>query len=262
MRPIYFVLMTLLSSAVYAGCENSTMSVHTSRQTPIKVYVDGSTGTNPATQTVIVTGISPGRHQLKVVEVYTHENGYKERHTVYTGTINVHPSIYMTARVDEGRGVSMHEDHMDCQGNVQGQGGTQPNSGEYKSPDGNATMNESQMPDIRGNAQRAAPQNGTPAQNGTAAISDADFDQMKNAIAAQKYESKKMDTLKTLVGGHNFNTMQVSDLMGLFAFESNKLDVAKMLYAYTVDIQNYKRLESNFNFDARKQEFEKFLVGK
>ena len=70
------VLMTLvallcLSLSALASCENSTLVIHTNTGLPVKVYVDGMTGRNPATAGVTVDGVTPGRHLLKVVAVST-----------------------------------------------------------------------------------------------------------------------------------------------------------------------------------------------
>ena len=59
-----------------------------------------------------------------------------------------------------------------------------------------------------------------------------------------------------------FSTTQVSELMSLFSFESNKVEVAKLLYDKTVDKQNYGQLSANLNFDTSKEEFKKFMAGK
>ena len=65
-----------------------------------------------------------------------------------------------------------------------------------------------------------------------------------------------------MIGTAQLSTDQVSQLMGLFSFESNKLEVAKMLYDHTVDKQNYSSLSANFNFDSNKEAFKKFLAGR
>lgn len=257
------LVMVCLSLCAVAGCENSTLVIHTTTGVPVKVYVDGMTGRNPATPGVTVNGITPGRHLLKVVAVYTDDYGSQSRRTIYTGYINVRPSRYMDARVEEGKGVSIHETKEPCDGDYS-QGNEPRHDAGNNNSENNTQLNESQMNNP--GYQSASPTNtyATPANTGNlpAHISDDDFEQLKNAIAATKYETKKMDTLKMLVGQNLFATSQVGILMNLFAFESNKLDVAKLLYDKTVDKQNYSRLASNFNFDARKEDFKKFLTGR
>jgi hypothetical protein len=250
--------MVCASLYAAAGCENSTLVIHSNTGLPIKVYVDGTTGNNPPTPGVTVNGITPGRHQIKVVAVYTDEYGSTGRRTIYTGSINVRPSRYMDAWVEEGKGMSIHETKEPCDGEYT-HGNEPRNDGAYNNyDDNNAPRNTEPQPNNNAGYQSAPPQSG----NLPAHISDDDFEQLKNTITNIKYETKKMDTLKVLIGLNQFATSQVSVLMNLFAFESNKLDVARLLYDKTVDKQNYSRLASNFNFDARKEDFKKFMVGK
>jgi hypothetical protein len=253
------VLMTLvallcLSLSALASCENSTLVIHTNTGLPVKVYVDGMTGRNPATAGVTVDGVTPGRHLLKVVAVSTDYYGYTTRRTIYSGYINVRPSRHMDAWVEEGKGVSIHETRIPC-GEEYNRGYESHDNRSYHSPSNNGSIAQDNPPVTT----YAAPVN---SGNLPAHISDDDFELLKNTIANTRYETKKMDTLKVLVGQNLFATSQVSVLMGLFAFDSNKLEVAKLLYDKTVDKQNYSRLASNFNFDARKEDFKKFMAGK
>jgi phage terminase large subunit-like protein len=263
MKGIIVILMLLASVGSYAGCENSTLVIHTNSGLPVKVYIDGSTGRNRPTQGVTVNGLTPGRHLLRVVAVYNDEYGYTQRRQLFNGYINVRPSRYMDAYVEEGRGVSIHESRQPCDEEY----GTRPvphNDGGYENNHGSNDPDRYD-PDAPHSSQ-SPPLNtySAPANDGNlpAHVSDNDFEQMKSTIENTKYETKKMDTLKVLVIGQRFATSQVSVLMNLFAFESNKLEVAKLLYDKTVDKQNYHRLASNFNFDARKEDFRKFMVGK
>jgi hypothetical protein len=252
-----------------ANCENATLVVHATTGRAIKVYIDGSTGTNPPSRGVTVTELSPGRHQLKVVGTFVDTYGEKYRRTIYTGTIEVHPYTYMEATVEEHRGVSVHETRVAC--------GDQPMNQEVpgyidtQSPNGNSTMNESQTTgQSSGNASQQTDQNTqtpAPATDNTATTtnapaSDADFAQIKATLNATKFESKKLDTLKSLVYNYYFTTAQVGVLMNMFSFESNKLEVAKYIYPYVVDKQNFGSLAKEFNFDARKEDFRKFMADK
>jgi hypothetical protein len=281
--------MICLSIYGMAQC-NSNLVVHSKSGTPIKVYVDGSTGRNPATPGVTVNGVTPGEHLLKVVSVYTDDYGYTKRHSIFSGYINVRPGKNMDAWVDEGKGVAIHDTPLPCDGENPDAGQPVPNADNDQNnsqpnnsqPNGSQQMNESQSTPPANSSAPAANTFAAPTQDGSVAntqekgneyrpsttehlpahISDDDFEQLKASLIAVQYETKRMDTIKTLVAGKRFATSQVSQLMDLFTFESNKLDVAKLLYDRTVDKYNYGRLASNFNFDARKEDFKKFMAGK
>jgi phage terminase large subunit-like protein len=252
--------MTSLSLYAAAQCDNSVLVVHNLSNLPEKVYVDGSTGENAATPGVTVYGIPPGQHLVKVVAVYTDENGYTKRRTIFNGNVNFRGSRYMDAWVEEGKGISIHETPEPCNGELP-EGSAPPfnphapNAAQENVPVTNDQQQSNAQPNSNVGIQPVA----TPLPTH---ISDDDFLKMKDIITNTKYEMKKMDTLKVLVGNTNFTTDQVGQLMNLFAFESNKLEIAKMLYLFTVDRKNYGRLAANFNFDARKEDFKKFMEGK
>jgi hypothetical protein len=259
MRVLMILIMMGIAIYTEAGC-TSTLIIHIHPGIPIKVYIDGMTGRNKPSQAVTVNGLTAGSHQLKVVTVYVDEYGYTKRHTVYNGVIQVHESMYMDAWVEENKGVSIHETRQSCDGEytsanvINGQqSGSQAPS--YNQQDGNGRADQQSSPTQ--NTYAAAPTGYLPSH-----ISDDDFEQLKNTIANTKYETKKLDTLKVLTAPYQFATSQVSTLMTLFAFESNKFEVAKLLYNQTVDKQNYSRLAGNFNFDTRKEDFKKFMKGK
>jgi hypothetical protein len=258
---LVLALSLAITLSASAGCETSTLQVHTALHRPIKVYVDGSTGSNPPTVGVIVEHVTPGPHRLKVVEIYTDADGYRVRRTVYTGTITVHPSVYMDARVDEGRGVAIHDTHVPC--------GDQYNAtqGDNSQDDQHSDQRYANNNDQQANTGTAAPSTPAPTTHLESDalpphMSDADFTAFLGVVATPQYETKRMDTLKATIGTSQFSANQVSQVMGLFSFESNKLDVAKLMYDHTVDKQDYAALALNFNFDARKEEFQKFLKSK
>ena len=240
---LIFAIAICISTSAHADCL-SILQIHTDLHRPIKVYVDGTTGSNPPTVGVTVNGITAGQHHLKVVEMYMDGYGDRVKKVVYNGTIDVHASVHMDARVDEGRGIAIHDTHLPCGDQYQGRPdiNTQPDNSTVNSP---------------------AP---TPAAPSTpplpAYMSDDDFRQLVNTVIAAKFEVKKLDTLRTAIGASKVSTDQVRQLMGLFSFESNKLDVAKMLYDHTVDKASYASLSGQFNFSAQQEAFKKFIAGK
>lgn len=287
-----FLIFTLNTG--FAGCENSTLVLRANRGTPIKVYIDGETGSNPATPAVTVRELTPGSHLLKVVSVITDSYGRKTQRLIYNGTIQVHPSKYMDAHVEEHVGVRIHETAEAC--------GDRPRLGPDEAYNGDNSESISEAPssfnpgskvplssgpsaegntpgNMGSNAQQSVSSNNpsipsTDLQPETMRrtmqagmnlpqhISESELERIKMAIDNSKYEIKKMDTLKALVAGYQFASSQVGELMNLFAFESDKLSIAKLLYSQTVDPEHYQRLASYFNFDARKEDFKKFMAGK
>jgi hypothetical protein len=268
MRSI-MVLTVMLGLSLYAvaQCDKSVLVIHNTANLQMKVYVDGSTGTNAPTAAVTVTGIPPGQHLLKVVAVYTDEPGSTKRRVIFNGNINFRGSRYMDAWVEPSKGISIHETSEPCDGQVPE--GTEPpiNPNAPQFDQNNTSAGNNQQPDNNGGYQPAPAQGSNDARasihlNMPPHISDDDFARIKNIIVNTQYETKKLDTLKLLTANDQFATDQVSQLMSMFSFGSNKLEVAKLLYDKTVDKQNYSQLAVYFNFDSSKEAFRKFMEGK
>ena len=268
------IILTCLSLLASADCDRSVLVIHNTSNLPMKVYVDGSTGRNGPSTGVTVRGIPPGEHTVKVVAVYTDDNGNTQRRTILNAKVNFRGSRYMDAWVEEGKGISIHETVEPCDG-ILPEGSAPPfnphapDFARREQPAYQQQQPNDQQQSNSNTGYQLPPANTAPdysssgmnTTSGPTHISDADFEQLRNTVANTQYETKKMDTLKTLTGNVNFTTAQVGELMDLFSFQSNKLDVAKMLYMFTVDRQNYPSLASNFSFDAQKEDFKKFLAG-
>lgn len=262
------IILTCLSLFATAQCDRSVLVIHNIDGLPMKVYVDGSTGRNGPSTGVTVRGIPPGEHIVKVVAVYTDDDGYTRRRNIFNGRVNFRGSRYMDAWVEEGKGISIYETVEPCDGELP-EGSAPPfnphapEAARREQPTYQEQQpNDQQQSNDQGGYQQPPANNNNSNFTLPAHISDADFVDLKNTVANTQYETKKLDTLKTLTGNVNFTTAQVGELMGLFSFESNKLEVAKMFYLFTVDRQNYPSLAANFTFDANKEEFKKFLDGK
>ena len=86
-----------------------------------------------------------------------------------------------------------------------------------------------------------------------------EFNQVTEQIRKEWFESNKLISVKTIIDKNKFTTQQVNDLMYLFTFETNRLEVAKYAYCNTVDQQNYFRLYDALTFSSNKDELARFL---
>ncbi len=87
------------------------------------------------------------------------------------------------------------------------------------------------------------------------------FANAKNSIANASFESTKKDMAKNIIGNNCFTSSQVRELLGLFDFESTKLEIAKFAYPRTYDKGNYFTVNDVFDFDSSRSELSKFTGG-
>jgi hypothetical protein len=102
--------------------------------------------------------------------------------------------------------------------------------------------------------------NGSGWNNGYGNLMNArEFDQLKESLRKEWFENNRVTSVKTVIDKSNFTSQQVKELMLLFVFENNKLEVAKYAYRKTVDKQNYFLLNEVLTFSSSKDELARFI---
>ncbi len=90
-------------------------------------------------------------------------------------------------------------------------------------------------------------------------MSSGEFRQLTDQIRKEWFDANRMISVKTIIDKNNFTSKQVKELMYLFTFESNRLEVAKYAYRKTVDKENYYRLNDALTFNSSKDELARFI---
>ncbi len=94
-----------------------------------------------------------------------------------------------------------------------------------------------------------------------AAMSPSDFASAKKSISSKSFAEDKMTLAKQILKSNCVSTDQVVEMMGIFTFEENKLEFAKMAYSRTVDSQNYYKVNDAFTYSSSIDELNEFLEG-
>jgi hypothetical protein len=96
-------------------------------------------------------------------------------------------------------------------------------------------------------------------ENGSRIMSDRDFRDFKKLITERTFESTKLSMAKNVIDINFFSTDQLREILGLFTFESGKLEIAKYTYSNTVDKNNYFRLFDLFTFESSVTELDEYI---
>lgn len=81
-------------------------------------------------------------------------------------------------------------------------------------------------------------------------MADASFQDLKTSINAKSFEEARLKVAKQGVSANCVSTSQVRQLMDLFTFEDNKLEITKYCYDYTIDKNNYFKVNDGFGFES------------
>jgi hypothetical protein len=90
-------------------------------------------------------------------------------------------------------------------------------------------------------------------------MSDREFRRVLNSISDEWLESNKFKSASHIVKNNSLSTAQVEQILLLFNFENNKLELAKDAYLNTVDKKNYPMLFDAFSYNSSKRELEKYI---
>lgn len=90
-------------------------------------------------------------------------------------------------------------------------------------------------------------------------MSDYDFNMAKESLRKEWHENTRMTTAKQIVDKNYFSSQQVKDLLLLFTFENNRLELAKHAYGRAVDKQNYYVVNDAFTFNSNKEKLSEYI---
>ncbi len=90
-------------------------------------------------------------------------------------------------------------------------------------------------------------------------ISSADLNSAKSSINAKPFADTKMTVAKQVIDNNCFNSSQVLELMALFAYEDQKIEVAKACYSKCVDQKNYYKVNDGFVHSSSIDELQEYI---
>jgi hypothetical protein len=90
-------------------------------------------------------------------------------------------------------------------------------------------------------------------------MSNREFEIVKEQIRKEWFENNRLVSAKTIVDKSNFTAQQIKELVQLFTFDNNKLELAKYAYRKTVDKHNYYLVSDMLTFNSSKDELARFI---
>ena len=91
------------------------------------------------------------------------------------------------------------------------------------------------------------------------AMPGTDFDRAKKSIEGKSFSEEQMTICKQIIKANCLSVKQVIALIGIFTYEENKLEVAKLAYPKTIDQNNYYQVNDAFTYSTSVDELNKFL---
>ena len=93
----------------------------------------------------------------------------------------------------------------------------------------------------------------------TTPLSETRFQNMLATIEDQSFASSKKRIAKQVIRANCMVASHIVDILELFSFESDKLEVAKFAYDYTYDIENYYLINNVFDFESSIEKLDDYI---
>ena len=242
----FFTLFTsfLISTAIFAADARpkSMLTIKSVTNDEIQVVVDGRTF-EPQGNSILIQNIDAGYHTVKI---YREKNyGFFNNHRrkfelVYNSSLAVKPRTSLEISVDRFGRTSISEEK------IKRNRDWDDNDGYYYDRE-DRHDNDGRWEDEREYTSYARP------------MSDREFDQVMNSMQKEWFEANKLKSATQIINTNFFTADQVKEMMLLFTFENNKLEIAKQAYAKTIDKQNYYCVSDGLSFRSSKDELARFI---
>lgn len=104
---------------------------------------------------------------------------------------------------------------------------------------------------------------GTTTTTTVCAVTDNEMNDIKATINNSSFDNTKLTVGKQAVAAKKcFTVKQIKEILGLYSFESTKLEMAKYCYDYCSDKSNYYQVNDVFSFSSSKDDLTKYVSGK
>lgn len=267
MKTIFTLLLSTIFSLASMAYDGTLLTVTSVSNNKMFVEVDGRRY-NLNGNTLSLSSIRPGTHTVKVVRELKRNggrnfgNGNRREETIYNIRVlfkeGYHFDILVNrfgkVLIDERR-VDFNDEWYDDDDNV------------YDDRDDREWSDNGRNPDDRvyDNEDRDARDNGDYDDdprydnNYNRVMNSADFSKAKETLRREWFENTRLETAKQIIDQNNFTSQQAKEIVLLFTFENNRLDIARYAYGKTVDKGNYFIMNDAFAFNSNKEKLSEYI---
>jgi hypothetical protein len=274
MKTIFTLLTSLFMSVAVLAADarpKSMLTIKSSDYGDIRVVLDGRRF-EPGDNSLMIRELESGRHQIKV---YRQKNNGRfsifgrSYEMVYNSSLVIRPRTQVRilidrfgrASVDERTARDYRDDRRDDRGyndrdvrdhngrddrDFNGKDNRDWNDNDWDDKDSYDFDHGGKFGDYDNNYGYNQP------------MSDREFSQLLQSIDKEWMEANKLKSATQVVKNNSLTSAQVRQLVMLFSFESNKLELAKAAYQNTVDKKNYFIVNDAFSFSTSKDELARY----
>lgn len=229
MKKFFTLLLASTISLSLLAFDGSRLSISApGTTTELKIEIDGRQFTMK-NNSITIGYLGEGRHNVKIFkEAKRTKKDFGRREIVYNSMINLKRGFHLDITVNRFGKVLVDERRMDYQDEWYND-----EDEYYDHEDGG--------------------------YGGRDVMNGRDFDQLKESLRKEWFENNRLTSVRTVTEKSRFSAQQVKELMLLFTFENNRLEIAKFAYRNTVDKDRYFLVNEALTFSSSKDELARFI---
>jgi Domain of unknown function (DUF4476) len=272
MKTIFTLLLSTIFSLASMAYDGTRLTVTSISNNKMFVEVDGRRY-NLNGNTLTISSIRPGTHNVRVLRELKRKTGWnfgnKREETIYNIKATFRDGYHFDILVNRFGKVMIDERRIDPnddwyndddyydrnddrnhdRDNTYNNGGNR-DDGDY----GNDDRNNRDTRDYDDERK-----NNDPRYDNNRAMTNNDFALAKESLRREWFENSRLTAAKQIIDRNYFTSQQVKEMVLLFTFENNRLDIAKYAYGKTVDKGNYFVMNDAFTFNNNKEALKEYI---
>ena len=274
MKTIFTLLLSTIFSLASMAYDGTRLTVTSVSSNKMFVEVDGRRYDLNG-NTLTISSIRPGTHNVRVLRELKRKTGWnfgnKREETIYNIRATFREGYHFDILVNRFGKVMIDERRIDPNDDWyndddyydrnddrnRDRDNTYDNGGDRD--DRNYGNNDH---DARDNSDNGDDRNNDDPRydnNNSRAMTNIDFTQARETLRREWFENTRLETAKQIIDRNYFTSQQVKEMILLFTFENNRLDIAKYAYGKTVDKGNYFMLNDAFTFNNNKEALKEYI---
>ncbi len=259
MKTIFTLLLSTLFSLSSLAYDGTRLTVTSISNQKIFVEVDGHRY-HLNDKTISLSNIRPGTHNVRVLKEVKRRNGWnlgswnKKEEVIYSIRLTMKSGYHFDILVNRFGKVMIDERRIDRNDDWYDDEDYYDNdrnrNDDYDRDDHD--YDDEYNRDSRDHRDRQY-------DNYKRAMNDRDFSMAKESLRKEWFENSRLAQAKQIIEQNNFTSQQVKELMMLFTFENNRLEVAKYAYGKTIDKRNYFIVNEALTFSRNKEQLNQYI---
>jgi Domain of unknown function (DUF4476) len=244
MKKIFTLLVTsVFTLTLFAANRPSQLSVTLPGNSNIRVVIDNSRYEN-SDNSITIGDLSNGYHSIKVYEVKNQSRFFNNSKLVYSSSVLIKPAYQVNIMINRNGKAIINEQRLfdDRKYNDRDHDDRVERNNDYPYKDRNDNRYE-RDDNNRGGCQ----------------MSSERFSKAMFILERENFDNTRFTIAKEIVEDNYLSAGQVKQMLQLFSFDVNKLELAKYAYSKTIDKNNYFMLYDVIALNSYKERLAEFI---